>query len=456
MCGIGGIYNPNGTLNEDDSRVAKSILSRLQSRGTDAWGVYIFPEDQLYKLPDSLDSFIEKGGTLVNLDEQNGILMHTRATTRGSAKLNKNNHPFKSTTGRFILAHNGHVSNHNKKKSQYNMSYDAQTDSAVIVNLIDYLVTHEDSEVVDAIENAAEELVGGKACWLYDRETDKMYLFRVANPTNYKFIDGKLYFASTKQILKKSLGDYGYSNVRIHETEVGKIYTVGDGRLTEVGSFNKYKSKSRNNRQRSGYSTSSNKSRWQPSSVKRSDIDIDKRNISSNTYIHPFGIKDLCQFLAIKINYDESNNLITMRGEGMREIFNWIEEYNDNIVLVHTEIERGKDTAIKFGLENTSDNICDILYNSLMELVGFTDLIEITNEVGLDIISAKLNHADYYRLRFQLKNKADNELKEYLQDVGLTVGKNASFEPNVVGTERIENLTRNFRRIKNMKQWRCA
>lgn len=455
MCGIGGVYNPDGNLTKSDARVAKSILNKLQSRGTDAWGVYIFPQDQLYKLPDSLKSFIKDGGTLVGLEKQSGILMHTRAATRGTAKLNKNNHPFMSTTGRFILAHNGHVTNHTNKKSEYDINYDAQTDSAIIVNLIDYLVTHEDMEIISAIEKAAEELIGGKACWLYDRETEEMYLFRVSNPTSYKFVDGTLFFASTERILRNALNDYDYNSVYIHETESGKIYAVGNGKLEEVGSFDKYKSDQWGGR-RANRNYNRKNNAWQPSSVKRGDIDIDKRNISGTKLIQPFGIKDLCQFLGIKIDYDEDNNLISIKGEGMKEIYNWIEANNDDVVIVHTEIERNKDTAIKFGLENTAENICDVLYESLMELVGFTELNEIANDIGLNITEASLNGADYYTMGFQLKNKADNELRQYLKGKGLTVGNHASFELNAVGGKKIDNLIKNFRRIKNERHMERA
>jgi len=135
MCGI---YAYIGKKNKIFKQ-SYEALKVLRSRGYDSYGLSWFKDNKI-NLKKSVDKELEK--TFTNdllLYESNSILTHTRWATNGVVSLN-NTHPFLSENKKFALVHNGIIENANilKKELQKYKKFSSETDSEVIVNLLEY------------------------------------------------------------------------------------------------------------------------------------------------------------------------------------------------------------------------------------------------------------------------------------------------------------------------------
>ena len=252
MCGIGGIISNNGKpLSKEVMEKVPKLISELESRGQDAWGIYLseagkkqknlncWEEDkslngELFKISKSFTDWSKSLKGKMYLKNIRTALVHTRAETKGSSDENKNNHPFH--TKDFVLAHNGVISNAELLKDDYNLNYDIETDSYIIIALIQKFVDEGD-EIVDAIRHTISLLVGSFACWLYHKKTGDVYLFRDTNPLNY-YIDKEnntFLFASTSLAIT-NISDAIYSDIEVLPSD--RIFKVHNGRLIDLGEFN--------------------------------------------------------------------------------------------------------------------------------------------------------------------------------------------------------------------------
>lgn len=180
-----------------------SILAReCEVRGTDATGIAYNAGRRLkiYKraLPARYMRFVLPKDTRV-------VMGHTRMTTQGSEKLNRNNHPFLGCAGStaFALAHNGVLYNDDAlRKSRKLPQTSIQTDSYVAVQLI------EKSGFMDmeALRDMAEAVRGSFSFSVLD-DQDNLYLVKGDNPIclyHYQ-TQGLMLYASTEEILNKAL-----------------------------------------------------------------------------------------------------------------------------------------------------------------------------------------------------------------------------------------------------------
>jgi|TARA_B100001971_G_scaffold62751_1_gene57764 glucosamine--fructose-6-phosphate aminotransferase (isomerizing) len=133
MCGIFGY------LGKKQEIILKSIkaLKILRSRGYDSAGIGFIYNNQI----------VTKKSIDLNLDtlyqsksfQSYSVISHTRWATNGKISI-ANTHPFVSSNGKFALVHNGIISNSEllKKQLLLHKKFESQTDSEVIVNLIEY------------------------------------------------------------------------------------------------------------------------------------------------------------------------------------------------------------------------------------------------------------------------------------------------------------------------------
>jgi asparagine synthetase B (glutamine-hydrolysing) len=236
MCGICGIYSLD-KIDEDTAERFQKIMVNCESRGTDAFGYAIYPNNTIFKTKDSVSKGIEKSGNFFKEFTGNKIVLaHTRATTKGSPEKNQNNHPFE--TKDFILAHNGVIYN----DDEFGFKSDIETDSYVIVRNIQELYD-KNNNIVEAIKETAEKLRGSYACWLLVKSTGSVYLFRHSNPIDviYDPIANCVAFASEKNMLApliKDMGLKGFYGGFGHTTiEEEKIYRLSNNGVEELGTF---------------------------------------------------------------------------------------------------------------------------------------------------------------------------------------------------------------------------
>ena len=133
MCGIFGY------LGKKQEIILKSIkaLKILRSRGYDSAGIGFIYNNQI----------VTKKSIDLNLDtlyqsksfQSYSVISHTRWATNGKISI-ANTHPFVSSNGKFALVHNGIISNSEllKKQLLLHKKFESETDSEVIVNLIEY------------------------------------------------------------------------------------------------------------------------------------------------------------------------------------------------------------------------------------------------------------------------------------------------------------------------------
>ena len=136
MCGIVGVTGTDKSLS-----ILIDGLKRLEYRGYDSAGVYV--NDQ-----QGHDYLVKRPGRIANLEaalseEVHGLagIGHTRWATHGEPN-EANAHPQYSQDERFYLVHNGVIENYADLKKEYlsNAKFVSQTDTEVIVQLVDKFV----------------------------------------------------------------------------------------------------------------------------------------------------------------------------------------------------------------------------------------------------------------------------------------------------------------------------
>lgn len=253
MCSIGGILltDKRKKISSADQIRAVALLHSLQSRGRQAWGVYLKKSRQnfnldcgepdeslngeLFKIPGSVEEYFNADNK-IDLRDMTMFLAHTRQMTDGDPKVNINNHPF--STENFVLSHNGKISNKKKLLSDIGIETDIECDSYAIIATIQHYYNENGGKVADAIVSTTKDLEGSYACWLYHKDTETVYLFRHSNPIHYIYDnDSKTFtFASTHtQITESSGGRLKYKDTE--EVPEHCVVKVGNTELVTVKKF---------------------------------------------------------------------------------------------------------------------------------------------------------------------------------------------------------------------------
>ena len=163
MCGIVGYIG-----NQDAKEILLKGLEKLEYRGYDSAGIAVVNNN-------GIQVFKEKG-RIADLREvvdadvaaQTGI-GHTRWATHGVPSV-RNAHPHQSNSSRFTLVHNGVIENYEILKREYlkDVTFKSDTDTEVIVALVDKFATEENLSVEEAFRKTLSLLKGSYALALLD------------------------------------------------------------------------------------------------------------------------------------------------------------------------------------------------------------------------------------------------------------------------------------------------
>lgn len=167
MCGIVAYIGPREAY-----PILVKGLQRLEYRGYDSAGVIMLRDENfnLYKKAGKvkvLQDYAENhdiAGTI-------GI-GHTRWATHGVPN-DRNAHPHLSNSGRFAIIHNGIIENYASLKEQLKKSgyvFHSDTDTEVLVNLIEEIQKKENYLLEDAVRIALNEVIGAYAIVVMDKE----------------------------------------------------------------------------------------------------------------------------------------------------------------------------------------------------------------------------------------------------------------------------------------------
>jgi glucosamine--fructose-6-phosphate aminotransferase (isomerizing) len=179
MCGIVGYIGYREAYN-----VIITGLKRLEYRGYDSSGIAILnSHSSIYKCKGKV-SDLER---YISGNDVSGTIGmgHTRWATHGEPN-DVNAHPHKSFHGKFILIHNGIIENYARLKEKLmarGIKFQSETDSEVLVNLIEYVYEKGNSTAEIAVRMALSEVIGAYglviAC---SDEPDKLIAARKGSP----------------------------------------------------------------------------------------------------------------------------------------------------------------------------------------------------------------------------------------------------------------------------------
>lgn len=181
MCGIVGYIG-----NRPAYEILIKGLHRLEYRGYDSAGVAMVGDNgalNIYKTRGKVED-LERFCHAKELDGCLGIA-HTRWATHGEPN-DVNAHPHLSHSGKLALVHNGTIENYNVLKESLELQgcqFKSETDTEVLVQLIEYVKTTNDCTLVEAVREALKEVVGAYAIAVVDTtEPDTVVAARKSSP----------------------------------------------------------------------------------------------------------------------------------------------------------------------------------------------------------------------------------------------------------------------------------
>ena len=185
MCGITAILSKR---QKNVLPLLKDSLQQLQNRGYDSFGVSYLSGGSFcahkkigHNRTDDFDLF----ALGFSDKESTNVIGHTRWATHGGITL-ENTHPHESNQGHFILVHNGIIENYQELKTflcQKGFHFLSDTDTEVIVNLMEYYHVHENKNILDSIEHAVKRLEGTYGLAIQSsKQTEEIYLVRHGSP----------------------------------------------------------------------------------------------------------------------------------------------------------------------------------------------------------------------------------------------------------------------------------
>ena len=179
MCGIVGVV---GNRNATD--ILMQGLEKLEYRGYDSAGILVADGAGQVNLVKSVGRIADlEANTGDNVTGSTGI-GHTRWATHGKPT-EDNAHPHTSTSGRFVLVHNGVIENFSEIREEYlaKDTFKGQTDTEVAVHLIAKFAEEEGLSVLEAFKKALSIIEGSYAFALMDAEdADVIYVAKNKSP----------------------------------------------------------------------------------------------------------------------------------------------------------------------------------------------------------------------------------------------------------------------------------
>jgi glucosamine--fructose-6-phosphate aminotransferase (isomerizing) len=195
MCGIVGYLGFR-----DAYPVLIKGLKRLEYRGYDSAGVAIFDgtDIQLSKTKGKVADL----ETRANLEIKNNGTMglgHTRWATHGVPN-DVNSHPHYSNSGNLVMIHNGIIENYQSLKKELTKrgyTFKSETDTEVLVNLIEDIQTKEKCKLGKAVQIALNQVVGAYAIAVFDKtKPNEIVVAKLGSPLAIGIGENEFFIAS--------------------------------------------------------------------------------------------------------------------------------------------------------------------------------------------------------------------------------------------------------------------
>ena len=195
MCGIVGYIG----FREAYPIVIKG-LKRLEYRGYDSAGIMLYADNEIKiaKTKGKVSDLEEKSKAIASSKATIGM-GHTRWATHGVPN-DINSHPHVSNSGNIVIIHNGIIENYEPLKKELlkrGYTFTSDTDTEVLVNLIEDVKNKEKVKLGKAVQIALNQVVGAYAICVFDREKpDEIIVARLGSPIAIGVGDDEFFIAS--------------------------------------------------------------------------------------------------------------------------------------------------------------------------------------------------------------------------------------------------------------------
>ena len=195
MCGIVGYV---GDRNAYDILIKG--LHRLEYRGYDSAGVALVSPSGKLNVYKSRGKVSNLEDYCKDKDTAGGTgIAHTRWATHGEPS-DRNAHPHFSEDEEIALVHNGTIENYKVLKDaliQNGCKFQSETDTEVLVQLIEYIRTHNNCTLLDAVKEALRQVVGAYAIAVIEKNNpDSIIAARKSSPLVIGIGEGEMFLAS--------------------------------------------------------------------------------------------------------------------------------------------------------------------------------------------------------------------------------------------------------------------
>ena len=195
MCGIVGYIGK-----QEAYPIIMKGLQRLEYRGYDSAGVALYDGNDvnLCKTKGKVVDLKEKCEGTTSLSGNVGI-GHTRWATHGVPN-DVNSHPHFSNSGNLVIIHNGIIENYDSLKKELikrGYTFISDTDTEVLVNLIEDVMVNENVKLGKAVQIALNQTIGAYAITVFDkRKANELVVARLGSPLAIGIGDDEFFIAS--------------------------------------------------------------------------------------------------------------------------------------------------------------------------------------------------------------------------------------------------------------------
>ncbi|MEO5787354.1 glutamine--fructose-6-phosphate transaminase (isomerizing) [Gelidibacter sp.] len=195
MCGIVGYIG-----HREAYPIVLKGLQRLEYRGYDSAGIALYDGKDLNmcktkgKVADLQERLEKEMSTSGNLG-----IGHTRWATHGVPN-DVNSHPHFSNSGNLAIIHNGIIENYDalkKELSTRGYTFQSDTDTEVLINLIEDVMINEKIQLGKAVQIALNQVVGAYAIAVFDKtKPNEIVVAKLGSPLAIGIGEGEFFIAS--------------------------------------------------------------------------------------------------------------------------------------------------------------------------------------------------------------------------------------------------------------------
>jgi glucosamine--fructose-6-phosphate aminotransferase (isomerizing) len=248
MCGIVGYIGKKNAY-----EIVINGLKRLEYRGYDSSGVALYNSKlSVYKTKGKVEDLVNKAKKANSLDGNIGI-GHTRWATHGEPN-DVNAHPILSNNKSLVIVHNGIIENYATIKNELiskGYHFESETDTEVLVNLIEYVQETENVKLGKAVQLALSQVIGAYAIAVFDKKKpDEIVVARLGSPLAIGIGEDEMFIGSdvtpfldfTRKVIYLDEGQVGvlrnHKEIKFYEisndTKISPTIEVLELELSEI------------------------------------------------------------------------------------------------------------------------------------------------------------------------------------------------------------------------------